>query len=254
MFGYIYLTNNCINNKKYIGKRKWNDKENILKDKYLGSGKILTQALKKYGRENFSKEILCICDSSDELNDKEKYYIDLYNATSSRDFYNIAKGGNGGCLIEGYSEEKKREIIERTRLKNIGRISPNKGKKRSRLSKEKTSETLKLTWKNIENREKWVQSRIGRVHSEKTKAKMSAKSYTRYGTIPYDNNIVIKRYNKESMLINTFYGIDDYYNYFGTKTCRNLKSAVKNGNLFKNSYWKVISLSTIENTSIGEKP
>jgi hypothetical protein len=48
----IYCTTNKINGKKYIGshnKRKLN---------YLGSGTDLKQAIKKYGKENFTRQIL----------------------------------------------------------------------------------------------------------------------------------------------------------------------------------------------------
>ena len=43
MYGYIYLTINLINNKKYIGQHRANE----FTSKYKGSGKILTKAFKK---------------------------------------------------------------------------------------------------------------------------------------------------------------------------------------------------------------
>lgn len=52
---YIYMTTNLINGKKYIGKHKGE-----LNDSYLGSGTLLLRAIKKYGKENFKKEILYI--------------------------------------------------------------------------------------------------------------------------------------------------------------------------------------------------
>lgn len=50
--GIIYQTVNLVNNKKYIGKQ-WN----TLNKKYLGSGKALKLAIKKYGIENFRKDV-----------------------------------------------------------------------------------------------------------------------------------------------------------------------------------------------------
>ena len=50
---YIYKTTNVVNNKIYIGKHKSKDLDN----NYLGSGKILQLAVKKYGEEkNLSKK------------------------------------------------------------------------------------------------------------------------------------------------------------------------------------------------------
>jgi hypothetical protein len=48
----IYKTTNLINNKIYIGKSNTNNSD------YLGSGKRLKLAIKKYGKENFKKEML----------------------------------------------------------------------------------------------------------------------------------------------------------------------------------------------------
>ena len=91
MYGYIYLTTNTINNKKYIGQHK----SEKFDESYKGSGKTLVKAFEKYGFENFTTEILEWCEDQDTLNEKEIYYIALYDATSSDEFYNIARGGEG---------------------------------------------------------------------------------------------------------------------------------------------------------------
>ena len=57
----IYLTTNLINGKKYVGLDMNNDKN------YLGSGVHIKRAIKKYGKENFIKEILEVCDNRQEL-------------------------------------------------------------------------------------------------------------------------------------------------------------------------------------------
>lgn len=88
---YIYLTTNNINGKKYIGQHKGEPN-----DSYLGSGCNITKAILKYGKENFTKEILKICDTDDELNYWEKYYIDYFNAIEDDNFYNLQEGGIGG--------------------------------------------------------------------------------------------------------------------------------------------------------------
>lgn len=92
MYGYIYLTTNLLNNKKYIGKHT----NKTFNSKYLGSGYLLKQAVKKYGRENFKCELLEECCDKIHLNNREIYWIKYYNACNDPMYYNIAKGGDGG--------------------------------------------------------------------------------------------------------------------------------------------------------------
>ena len=94
MYGYIYITTNNINNKKYIGKHKCN----TFDTSYKGSGKLIKEAILKYGIENFTTEILETCDSLQNLNDREIYWIQHFNACQDNSFYNIAKGGDGGII------------------------------------------------------------------------------------------------------------------------------------------------------------
>ena len=81
-YGVIYKTTNTINGKWYIGKNKGNN------ENYLGSGKILNKSIKKYGKENFSKEILAYAHSREELNHLEKKYIAESNAITDPNSYN----------------------------------------------------------------------------------------------------------------------------------------------------------------------
>lgn len=99
MYGFIYITTNHINGKKYIGQKKY-DKYNHWKT-YLGSGILLSRAINKYGRENFSKEIIEECETRDKLNAREKYWIFYHDAVNSDKFYNLASGGDGGRTCYG---------------------------------------------------------------------------------------------------------------------------------------------------------
>ena len=55
----IYETTNLVDGKKYIGKHATNKND----DDYLGSGVYLKRAIRKYGKDNFSKTILFEFDS-----------------------------------------------------------------------------------------------------------------------------------------------------------------------------------------------
>lgn len=88
---YIYITTNKINGKQYIGQHKGRPDDN-----YLGSGTTILKAINKYGKENFTKNILCFCETREEADKKEREYIQLYNAIEDDNFYNNAEGGTGG--------------------------------------------------------------------------------------------------------------------------------------------------------------
>jgi len=86
----IYKITNLVNNKIYIGQTNGNRKN------YLGGGKILKLAFKKYGRCNFKKEIIIKGDFNRTLTDElEKHYIRLYNSTNKKVGYNLENGGEG---------------------------------------------------------------------------------------------------------------------------------------------------------------
>lgn len=112
-YGFIYITTNLINGKKYLGKRSYKDYSDGKKKwkNYLGSGKLISRAIKKYGKENFKREIIDEAETYEELNELEKYYIRLYNCTDSDEWYNISEGGDGGVSLkpgmDGYEEWKE---------------------------------------------------------------------------------------------------------------------------------------------------
>lgn len=91
----IYKITNLLNGKIYVGKDSKNNPN------YYGSGELITKAIKKYGKENFNKEILEVCSSLDELNEREKFWITQMDSRNKKIGYNIAEGGNGGILWNG---------------------------------------------------------------------------------------------------------------------------------------------------------
>lgn len=89
----IYEIINTVNNKRYIGKDKHNNPN------YFGSGRLINKAIKKYGKDKFIKIILEYCESEEHMSDRERYWINITNAQTSKQYYNIGEGGIGGDNI-----------------------------------------------------------------------------------------------------------------------------------------------------------
>jgi group I intron endonuclease len=113
----IYLTTNIINNKKYVGKDSNNN------PKYLGSGVLLLEEIKKYGKENFQKEILEICNSDEELTLRETYWIQKLNALYSDEYYNLVDY-SAGWNLEKLGEEKYNYVVNKISLAGTGISKP----------------------------------------------------------------------------------------------------------------------------------
>lgn len=117
MQGVIYIIRNNINGKVYIGqtiqplKERWYrhcGKTGISESE---SRMAIKRAILKYGKENFTIEILEECNQED-LNAREKYYIDMYDSYKSG--YNSTLGGQEGLNIPfvKISKDKHGEIID----------------------------------------------------------------------------------------------------------------------------------------------
>lgn len=110
----IYKITNLINQKAYIGqsvdiKSRFTDhRSNAFNPNCREYEKLLYRAFRKYGIENFSFEILEICEIR-ELNEKEKYYVELYDT-----FYN----GYNATLGGDYFLDNSGENHPRTKLTN----------------------------------------------------------------------------------------------------------------------------------------
>lgn len=138
----IYKTTNLINNKIYVGKDKHNN------PKYLGSGLKIKLAIKKYGKDNFYKEILEYCTDEEELNEREIYWILKNNSIDRNLGYNITVGGEGGDTISNNPNKERIRLNHSQKMKEYHRnnpkekkiyvkkkddpnwVNPNKGKKR----------------------------------------------------------------------------------------------------------------------------
>ena len=173
----IYKITNLINNKIYIGKSKYNNLD------YYGSGMLINFAIKKYGKENFKREILCECSLQEELNEMERYWIQKLNATNKKIGYNKSVGGDGGSY--GPLTEKHKQKLR-------GKIPWNKGKKFGPLTeehKQKISEKLK-----------------GRIRPKRSKEWCKNISRGKKGTTPWNKG---KNWENPRMWINN--GIKDKF-------------------------------------------
>lgn len=161
----VYKITCLVSGKEYTGKHQTRD----LNDEYMGSGKLLKAAIKKYGIENFAKEILHVFESEDEMNAREAELVELGEHS-----YNLCPGGQGGwgyvncldrsesCKLGGKNSAKKLTIGVR-RKAAFNSIKSQVEKEIGWFSKDVRLKAIRRS------NESWT----GQKHTEKTKEKMS---------------------------------------------------------------------------------
>lgn len=87
----VYKTVCLVNRKFYIGVHKTDNPD----DDYIGSGSVLRRAIRKYGRENFRKEVLFVFETPEDAFAKEQELVTLA-VVESKETYNLKLGGYGG--------------------------------------------------------------------------------------------------------------------------------------------------------------
>lgn len=254
-YGFIYLTTNLINNKKYIGQHtKYNND-------YFGSSYLLIQDIKKYGKENFKREILEYADSKEELDSLEKFYIRKYNAVQSDEYYNIHLGGSGGNTMAGWTEERRKEFKEKMSKITSGKNNPNYGKKlpsyRRELIRKKRLEyyknisdedllKFKETMRKVTKGEK--NGMYGKKHKKSSLEKMSINSknltkgekngmYGKKGKKAINGQKVIAL-DENKNIIHEFNTLGEALKFLGIKGHTSLINACKNNTMYRNYYWE----------------
>lgn len=183
---YVYIIENKINGKKYIGFCK--DDDSI---KYMGSGVRLKAAFEKYGKDNFTKEILKYFDTESEARYYEEKIISECNAVDDPNYYNLTKGGYGGFGEEARRKSRSKESIEKRSKKRTGQKLTEKqirkmserlkGYKWTQKQIEDRREGLKRYWENVDPKEikernkKISDSKKGNKVSNTVKEKISKK-------------------------------------------------------------------------------
>ncbi len=146
----VYQTTNSVNQKIYIGVHKTADPD----DRYLGSGKVLKEAVKKYGRSAFVKIILAAYDTLEEAYAKEAELVNSEFVLRSDTYNQVC----GGVTTVDWTDERKAHYSQRLRGEN----HPQWGKPLSPETKAKQSASLTGRKRNPEAVEKTAAAKRGK--------------------------------------------------------------------------------------------
>lgn len=155
----VYRITNKINGKIYIGltretlAKRWYDHCRI-----TSRVSALKSAIKKYGEDTFSREVLSTYNNEEDLVNAEKYYIEYYNCLVPNG-YNITIGGEAP---KHSAESKKKMSLSR------------RGKKKPITYSARMSSAMKGRPKSIEHRHamskaqklRWFKARLTKDHSQ----------------------------------------------------------------------------------------
>ena len=107
MYGIIYKVTNKLNNKIYIGQTIQNLSERKAKHYYKVRQKEydthFINALRKYPEESFIWEIIDNANNQEELDQKERYWIEIYNSVETG--YNTKDGGQTIIVTDKFLEK-----------------------------------------------------------------------------------------------------------------------------------------------------
>ena len=181
----IYLITNLAKTKNnlYVGQTKYSIEqrfnEHWYEAKHLTTkhyDTVLHKAMCKYGIENFKVELLEDNISEDHIDDREIYYITLYDSFNHG--YNMTKGGQG---IHGYNHtEQTKLVLSKRSIATWDDLRDNPEK--LAIRNKKISENLKGIERSAETKQKLSyrasqrvgekNSFYGKQHSAETKNKI----------------------------------------------------------------------------------
>lgn len=152
----IYCIRNLVNDKIYIGssvniESRWKTHKKLLKSNSHHSN-ILQNSFNKYGKDNFSFEIVSYVENKDNLIKYEQYWLDFFKPE-----YNICKvaGSSLGVIrSEEYREKQRQSMLKRGPYK-----------------------------RTLESRRKLSKSLTGKKHSAETKEKLRLANLGKRGRI-----------------------------------------------------------------------
>jgi group I intron endonuclease len=130
--GVIYKITNTVNGKVYVGQtcapleRRWREHKGDARTRT--TCRYLHAAMRKYGYENFTIEVVDRSDSRDELAEKEIAWIAKLDAMNPEKGYNCTSGGT--ACVHGPSSKarvKGRKWTEYAKAKRIATMRANGG-------------------------------------------------------------------------------------------------------------------------------
>ena len=184
----IYKITNKKSNKSYIGKEEKN------KINYYGSGIYINRAIKKYGKDNFIKEILQECSSKDELNDAERFWIKKEN-TLVPNGYNLTLGGDGGSMLgkkHSKSTIKKMKSTQTKRFQDKNERIKISISRKGWVPSQKTRHNMSIAQINNKNAKNSIRTKENR-----EKISYTLKSKTKY----FNKNFILSNNKNESFII-----------------------------------------------------
>jgi hypothetical protein len=129
----MYEIKNNINGKIYVGVHKTDD----INDSYMGSGKAIKAAIKKYGIDNFTKVIIETFENAESMYTKERELVSE-EFVGRNDTYNLAVGGSGGSILQNRKSWPKGKSRAPGTIKKMKSAAT--GRKASEKTKRKLSE------------------------------------------------------------------------------------------------------------------
>lgn len=99
---YIYVKTHRVTGLKYLGKTQQDPY------KYKGSGVYWTNHCKKHGYDEVDTEVLCECETPEEVKERGLYYSELWNVVESDEWANLTEETGAG-----FSSRQSTEIMKR---------------------------------------------------------------------------------------------------------------------------------------------
>lgn len=165
---FLYETRNLKTGKIYVGVHNGDPN-----DSYLGSGVLLTRAIKKYGKQEFSRIILEVFDNEEDAYLRERQIVNE-QFIARDDTYNVMLGGVGGWKhvdLRGDKNPMRRAEVAKKVAEGVSRSYTPERRKQN-------ADRMRLLVTSLE-----IPPRLGKKLTDQQKLKISVKNR---GKEPYN--------------------------------------------------------------------